>query len=351
MRARTVFVLVLAACQPLAPARADGPGPSVPPAGPGAAKQAASPPAPDAGAGAAAAGPKAVVLASLPVPGDPTRTFELVIAPCRDKQCPLFIALVEAGKTLDRKKLTWASVTQEAAQQDAEGGWGATDPLVPGSPPTAWTTGEEATFLATMIRPLRLGNRIEGVLVNQVAGFEHLKRAHVVFAAVGRDLVEAWSAKEGAGWTFSAATVVPLATDRDGVAYFESVTYTMDSDTQPDALRAEVLAWDERRRKLGPAAGNARAALHAVVLGPFANVRKAKQAIEANRACLGGFSILPARRFPEARHQGIVLVRATANRAAADKLATDSAGCAAGDEVSTKGSKKGTTKASVTRMR
>lgn len=269
-------------------------------------------------------------LTSLSAPGAPGQTFELAIGSCREGKCPLLVSLVQGGHRLAERPLPWSSASPEASEQDAEPGWGSTDPLEV-VPVKAWVTGEEATFLATMVRPLALAPNIGGVLIDQIAGFEHLKRSHVVFAVYGKDLVKAWSAEEGAGWTFSATAPVALGSGRDGVAYFDRFDSSIDSDTQPDTLDAQVLSWDARTRTLLPY--ETTGLLSAVVVGQFASVRAAKQARQTSQGCLGAFWILPASRFPATKLRNIALVRVTSVRAAADRLSAATLACARGKKV------------------
>jgi hypothetical protein len=244
---------------------------------------------------------------------------------------------LEAGKTLGAEQLTWGSVSQEASEQEVERGWGATDPVDFESAAglKAWTTGEEATFVGTLVQPIAFEETVGALLVNQVAGFEHLKRAHAVFVSVGSELVRAWSAMDGDGWSFSTATVVPAAPGRERVAYFEQIDFTMDSDTQSDALKAEILGWNARARKLAPIKGEGEvgASIQAVVLGPFKTVGEAKRAKDANQACLGGFAIVPGGRFRAAEGRGMVLARLTTHRVAAGALASLVAGCVPGKKA------------------
>jgi hypothetical protein len=293
---------------------------------------AAAPPAAAAPARADAARPAGkVVLSTTPVPGRAGRSFELSIGACQGARCPVLISLLDAGNVLDEEVLPWPSATREAAEQPAEAGWGARDPMDHATRVKAWVTGEEATFLATMVRPLSLAPGTGGVLVSQIAGFEHLKRAHVVFVAVGQELVKAWAVQEGAGWTFSAAAPIQLAPERDGVVYFERFDHSLDSDTEPDTLTAEILGWDAMKRRLVPVPAQ-KGRLAAVVVGPFANVREAKQRRAQNRDCLAGLWILPASRFGLGP-RGVVLARPTSQRAAAKRLSAETVACAPGQKV------------------
>lgn len=140
-----------------------------------------------------------VVVAIVPGTPDNTLQYEVSIGTCVQKECPVLISLLEAGKMLDQARAEWASTTRTPMREEVSLGWGVGDPAGPPEGITAWMTGEEEGYLGTAVRGVALSAGIHGLLIDQRSGFEHIKRHHELFVHQDRRLRRAWSAAEGAG--------------------------------------------------------------------------------------------------------------------------------------------------------
>jgi hypothetical protein len=264
-----------------------------------------------------------MVLAVAPATSDGKLHYEVSIGPCVEKACPVLISLLEAGKVLDRTHAKWASTTREPAPDEIRLGWGVGDPAGPPEGTTAWKTGEEEAYLGTAVRVVVLSPQTNGLLIDQRAGFEHVKRHHELFAHGDRRLQRVWSAGEGAGPAWTSTAIAPAGDGREAVVFFEGFRYP--TSDEPDTLKSTRLQWNDASHGMAPQP--AEPSIEASVIRGFKTVAAARQAKTAQRECLGAYWVLPATSVGATPKDGFVLAmpaldheRAIAStRCAADK--------------------------------
>ena len=260
--------------------------------------------------------------------------FEVAPEPCATSEdaapgCPFSVALVDGGRSLGRVALVWARALGEASLGPVDASAGAGDPLDPGGLESelseALYTGEEASSVITTARGLWLAPGVAGVLVDQVAGTEHPKRAHFLFAAeaAGARFTQVWSYEEGPGPAWSSTALLRSAPENQELLLLTGTSLTDDSDARPDELDAQIVRWD-------PATGTARsspAPAVAAALGSFASVPEARQ-VRDEHPCLGDFWLLASERLASPGEPGrIVLAMLGASEAAARSTLEEACGC------------------------
>jgi hypothetical protein len=235
-------------------------------------------------------------------------SYELSIAPCADKQCSFQVRLLEGTNVWASLDLEWAKARGPATKGKVDESSGVGDPLQPESQQTAWSTGEEKENVSTVGRTIRLTPELNGLLIDQRAGFDHLKRHHYLFVALEKKLGRAWEQEEGAGPTWSTVEIANSARDgSERILYFSGFRYP--SDDQPDWLDLSVYRWNHLKNELQLKAPEL-PSVFAVVAGTYPTVTKAREVQESN-PCLGAFWVLKSDVFSELSSGKFVLAAVT----------------------------------------
>jgi len=242
--------------------------------------------------------------------------YELSIAPCTDMECPFQVRLLEGTKVWATVDLDWTKAHGPATKEKVDGSSGVGDPLLPDTRQTAWSTGEEKVNVSTVGRSIRLTPELNGLLVDQRAGFDRLKRHHDLFVARENKLTRVWDQEEGAGPTWS--TVEIVNSPRDGsvrLLYFSGFRYP--SDDQPDWLQLSVYRCNPAKNQLQLDAPEL-PSVFAVIAGTYSTVAKAREAQEGN-SCLGAFWVLDSDQFSKLSPGNFVLAAVSYNGHAASR--------------------------------
>ncbi|MBC7928245.1 MAG: hypothetical protein H7039_21580 [Bryobacteraceae bacterium] len=122
-----------------------------------------------------------------------------------------------------------------------------------------------------------------------MAGYEHPKRRHDIFAAVGGKISRVWSKTEQQGPYWTSVAVRPAGAV-DEVIVFQSFS---PGGTEPDSIQATQLRWDAGKRMFQevPAAG-----VKMLVAGSYATVEAARTALQKDPACLTAFSVVESQK-------------------------------------------------------
>jgi hypothetical protein len=285
-----------------------------------------------------ACGPRGEPDADAPVrlrawaPGGEEPHFEVWAESCPEL-CAFGVALVDGERIVARERLHWAGAEGTPTLGPIDAFAGAGDPLDPDAlereVPAALYTGDEASAVVTVARGVALGPGTVGLLVDQVAGFEHLKRAHFLFAAAGGRLARAWSYEEQAGPTWSTTALAALGPDRQAVVLLAGRTLAAELGDRPDDIERQVVLWDAAS---GAAVlRNEAVPIRAVSFGRFAGIAEARAAYEARADCLGDFSILPSERLARSGPPGeLVLALLGVSEAGARERLAEAQTCAGG---------------------
>jgi hypothetical protein len=176
---------------------------------------------------------------------------------------------------------------------------GAGDPLDPDAlereVSEALYTGDEAGAVITVARGLALGPGTTGLLVDQVAGFEHVKRAHFLFAVSGEKLRQVWKYEEPSGPTWSTTVIASPEPDRQVVVLLAASALATELRDRPDEFSAERVEWDSATRTA--LARPIDEKIFAVRFGPFTGIAAALDAQDAHADCLGEFWLLASERL------------------------------------------------------
>src|SRR5215470_5661265 len=207
--------------------------------------------------------------------------LDLAIAECRSSECPIEVRLRRDRRVIDRVTLPFSASSQRASAEAANWLSGAD------AGRKAWAIGEENNYVATAAGLLRIAPHTPALLVSQLAGFEHLKRNHLLLVPRAGKLVAAWKAEEGSGPTWSATQIVG-SPDRREIVYFHGF-FDPDEDTA-ERLDAVRLDFDAASARLHESALPNRAMpLYLLNLGIHGTVAQAREARSANAYCLASY--------------------------------------------------------------
>jgi hypothetical protein len=249
--------------------------------------------------------------------------YELAVA-CSDGNCPISIRLTQDGKVIGSEEvLEWPSDGGEVTAGEADATLGAADPLATEGRPPGWQIGTYEGGVSVAARTVRLAEAGTGLLVDEMAGFEHVKRQHYLFAVSGGQLRRVWVGSEGNGPTWSAVAIVAGATsDRDDIVVFEGFL----GDAMDDADRLDVtrLAFNSEGATLAPVPTRH---LHAVVVGDYATAAAAHKARRDAGGCLDAYSALPKQALDPRAGAGIVLAAVTTQQALAEAALASANDC------------------------
>jgi hypothetical protein len=137
--------------------------------------------------------------------------LDLALAKCRSSECSIQVRLRSANRVIDRVTLPNAVSSRRVRAETTDMLWGAD------AGRQAWATGEEADYVSTAARLLRVAPQTTALLVSQRSGYEHLKRNHLLLVPRAGKLVVAWEAGEGQGPTWSATQIIGSSPDRQEI--------------------------------------------------------------------------------------------------------------------------------------
>jgi hypothetical protein len=246
--------------------------------------------------------------------------LDLTIAKCRSSECSIQVRLRRANRVIDRVTLPNAVSSQHIRAETTDMLWGAD------AGRRAWATGEEADYVSTAARLLRIAPQTTALLVSQRSGFEHLKRNHLLLVPRAGKLVVAWEAGEGQGPTWSATQIIGNNPDRREIVYFKGF-YDPDEDAT-ERLDAVRLSFDAASARLRETALPARAIpLYLLNLGIHETIAQAREARSAEPYCLTTHWILDASRFRADAGGKAIVGSLYVTRAAAEEAARSAKSC------------------------
>jgi hypothetical protein len=240
--------------------------------------------------------------------------LDLALAKCRSSECAIQVRLRRANRVIDRVTLPNAASSQRIRAETTDTLWGAD------AGRRAWATGEEADYVSTAARLLRIAPQTTALLVSQRSGYEHLKRNHLLLVPRAGKLVVAWEAGEGQGPTWSATQIIGNSPDRQEIVYFNGF-FDPDEDTAErlDAVRLTFHAPSGRLRET--ALPTRTMPLYLLNLGIHETVAHAREARSADPYCLTSHWILDASRFRADANGKAIVGSLYVTRAAAEEAA------------------------------
>jgi hypothetical protein len=246
--------------------------------------------------------------------------LDLTIAKCRSSECSIEVRLRRANRVIDRVTLPNAASSQRVRVETTDALWGAD------AGRRAWATGEEADYVSTAARLLRIAPQTTALLVSQRSGFEHLKRNHLLLVPRAGRLAVTWEAGEGQGPTWSATQIIGSNPARREIVYFHGF-YDPDEDTA-ERLDAVRLSFDAASARVRETALPSRTMpLYLLNLGIHESVAKARAARSEFPYCLTAHWILDASRFRAGANGKTIVGSLYATRAAAEEAARSAKSC------------------------
>ena len=212
--------------------------------------------------------------------GAANTSFALVASSCAQKPCAAEIELVANGQRLDAVALQFAASSANLVAKPDDASFATVQAL------TTYIAGEEEGAVATVMQPVRLSAQRAGLLVQQAAGFEHVKRRRDVFIVDDKKLKRVWSKQDGSGPVRSYADVIAAGPNADEIVLIEGSSFTPNQADQITALR---LVWDEAANTLRETPVPVMAAL---VVGDFATAEAARA--QYADACFANYWLLRA---------------------------------------------------------
>lgn len=256
------------------------------------------------------------VIASVKVSPSGDKRYELSISPCRQKECPFQVRLLQGKTVLTSVNMDWVKASGIVTKETVDESSGSGDPLRPDTDRTAWSTGAEKENVSTVARGVRLTPDLNGLLIDRRAGFDVLKRHHDLFVAVNMKLVLAWSDADGPGPSWS--TVALSAASKDGSQDMLSFRgFRSLSDSDPDRLNCYIYHWNSSQKKLVETQAPE---VYAVIAGTYESVPKAR-AVRNAASCLDPFWILRSDAFSTLTSGKFVLAAVTGRKELAEKKA------------------------------
>ncbi len=214
--------------------------------------------------------------------------YRVVSSGCINGKCPVLVELVRDGKELDSRELEVAGTS--SSFEPAEAGFqdGVGDPAWPEKNVAFWVSGDPEEEMGLAVRPVKLSAGQIGILIDQRAGFEHLKRFHALLAVKDDKLMEVWKAADGAaGPTFTSTALVETQQRTQMLVFYSGLFYPQD---QSDTLAVQGVGWDLSKGKMT----SRTVALEIMTLGSYAAPQEAQRARRKYRACGVELWVLPS---------------------------------------------------------
>ena len=216
--------------------------------------------------------------------------YELSLARCGKKKCPVEVRLVDATAVYQTLALDWTAAVGEPSEDTVAPWSGVGDPLETNAELTAWSTGEEETAVSTAARTVDLIPSLKGLLVHQSAGFEHVKRRHYLFVATGKTLVRAWTGEEGEGPTYSSVDVTDAgARGRQRILFWR---FFAAQGNTADPWELAAYQWSSEKHLLEKLPPQDSPRVFAAILGSYESVAEARKLLATEGECLPSFRVL-----------------------------------------------------------
>ncbi len=242
---------------------------------------------------AAAAPQDRTVLATFPVGSPAGRTYELSVATCVARSCPVQVRLLDGTSVLDTLSLDWPLPSDKVDETSLDRTSGVGDPLDVSVQQQAWSAGAGEGTVRVAASTIALGDDLNGLLAHEVAGFDHVKRRHYLVVAERNKLRRAWTGTEGQGPYWSAAAGSGGGGKVQQLIYYRG--FHNAAADQVDDLHVTRYTWGGEGRGLveqSPPQGG-----FAVLLGPYRSVAAARRVQAEHADCLGDYWVLRAELF------------------------------------------------------
>lgn len=215
------------------------------------------------------------------------RRVELVVGPESAGMFWLGVRL-RGGARSDALLLPWPASSDRFSTERVSGSWGAVDLLAPDGVDTAWASGDESAYVSTSMRAVTLPGGRQGVVVDQLSGFDHLVRAHLLAVVVKGQLreVQRWVGVGAPEVTAVAVTATDVVFERG---------FLSGEPNEPDEVEFTSFRFDDATGKLVEKREKSR--VFTVVWGSFSSVASARAAyssarLAGSRPCLSDMWVI-----------------------------------------------------------
>jgi hypothetical protein len=252
-------------------------------------------------------------LETYPVDGSGVLEYRLVTGgQCDDEACSARLVLARGERELSAAELTRAFVAD----------------LDPTRHEGCWVTRVEGAHLEICPSLVRLAPELNGVMLSQRRGWDHVRQRQMLFVALDDSLVMVWEQDNGIGGPYWTKAWV---TDTDGDGTDEIVSLTEAEGYMPDQTDTwylVTLGWDPARRDVRRVSEPGRAlAAYAVIVGSYPTLDEAREYQERvgyitneqgrRVGCLPGFRVLSSSEYPRLVPDWFIIAALTIDEAEA----------------------------------
>ena len=215
-----------------------------------------------------------------PVSAGSNQDYVLRLTQCRqdkmsdenEKECQIEIALVEGKKTKSAAKfgIKMTDFKPQKSSVKKEMDFSSGD-------------GERGTELK--VRVIQLDKNLNGLLITQIFGFEHVHREHFLFVAVKNKIAKSWNAGEGAGGPVtSQVEVLPTGDSIEGFIYQRKFFLSDGKSGLADEWIVKYFQWNLSKSKLEDIEN--KIPVWATILGTFKTLDEAIEFKLSKENCL-----------------------------------------------------------------
>jgi hypothetical protein len=242
--------------------------------------------------------------------------YELSLAPCGKRRCPLEVRLRDGRALYDARKLDVCSVAEEPQSRPHGYMSGVGDPLQPDAGLSVSGTGYEYFGLDVFARSIALAPKLRGMLVHLEGGFEHTWRRHYLFVAQGKRLTLPWQADEVGGEDIAAVDLKDIdGDDFPEILLFMGIPVSefLEIGAHLGSVGAAIYRWNGARMTVDPLRlSEAGVPMYAVIAGVFDSAVEAdntREKLWESHSCTYAYYLLRTDPFPQLKRGKFMLAK------------------------------------------
>jgi hypothetical protein len=253
------------------------------------------------------------------------QTVQLTFAPCNKEGCKVMVQYFKDKKLQSEIPLHWPASSQTAYKINTNRWHGAGDPLSKPVCPS-WALGDsEHDALVVSVQPVKLSPKVFGLLVHQMAGFEHVRRHHELFLVKDGTLNSVWEQTEAQGPSWS-NVVAPSGTGE--LVYIEG--FKPGDLNSADSVTVQYIVWQENKGLIKKSS-QGKSPVYLVSIFPFNTVEAAHKFALDKSSCIGSDYMVVNKQ--NNRLSKFIIGFITTNKTSADKQLQDLSQCIQGKQL------------------